>query len=41
MAMFAAVDARFGPLDALVNNAGVVDVDDARRRDVRANGWNG
>ena len=26
MAMFAAVDERFGPLDALVNNAGVVDV---------------
>lgn len=26
MAMFAAVDRRYGPLDALVNNAGVVDV---------------
>ena len=33
--MFEAVDKRFGPLDALVNNAGVVDLKARARRDER------
>lgn len=38
MAMFAAIDARFGRLDGLVNNAGVVDVS-ARLEDMSVARW--